>query len=78
VVATPLCGLQDSRADSLWRSVITMGTITRSRESEAFFDARQYTEPEGLSACEGWTAHDMTAHLAATAAEVTRHRSGIS
>jgi hypothetical protein len=26
-----------------------------------------------VSACAGWTAHEVTAHLAATAAEVTRH-----
>jgi hypothetical protein len=56
-----------------WRSVINMDTIERSREAEAFLDARQYTEPDVVSACEGWTAHDVTAHLAAAAAEVTRH-----
>lgn len=50
-----------------------MDLISRSPEAEAFFDARQYTAPEVLSACEGWTAHDVTAHLAATAAEITRH-----
>ena len=50
-----------------------MDTIERSREAEAFLDARQYTDPDVVSACEGWTAHDVTAHLAAAAAEVTRH-----
>ncbi|WP_051342992.1 maleylpyruvate isomerase N-terminal domain-containing protein [Pseudonocardia spinosispora] len=48
-------------------------SIDRSTEAEAFLDARQYTAPDIVSACEGWTAHDVTAHLAAAAAEVTRH-----
>ena len=52
---------------------MTTTTIERSREAEAFLDARQHTAPEVVSACEGWTAHEVTAHLAASAAEVTRH-----
>jgi hypothetical protein len=50
-----------------------MDTIERSFEAEAFLDARQHTAPEVVSACEGWTAHEVTAHLAAACAEVTRH-----
>jgi hypothetical protein len=50
-----------------------MDLIAPSAEATAFLDARQYTAPEILSACEGWTAHEVTAHLAATAAEITRH-----
>ncbi|MGH3547451.1 MAG: maleylpyruvate isomerase N-terminal domain-containing protein [Pseudonocardiaceae bacterium] len=50
-----------------------MPTIDRSREAAAFLDARQYTAPEVVSACEGWTAHEVTAHLAAAAAEITCH-----
>ncbi len=50
-----------------------MDTIERSYEAEAFLDARQHTAPEVVSACEGWTAHEVTAHLAAVCAEVTRH-----
>jgi len=50
-----------------------MDTIERSYEAEAFLDARQHTAPEVVSACEGWTAHEVTAHLAAACAEVTRH-----
>jgi hypothetical protein len=50
-----------------------MANMTRTREAEAFLDARQHTAPEVVSACEGWTAHEVTAHLAATAAEITRH-----
>jgi hypothetical protein len=51
-----------------------MPNIARTREAEAFLDARQHTAPEVVSACEGWTAHEVTAHLAAVAAEFTRHR----
>jgi hypothetical protein len=50
-----------------------MPVIERSREAEAFLDTRQHTAPEVVSACEGWTAHEVTAHLAAAAAEVTAH-----
>jgi hypothetical protein len=51
-----------------------MNAVTaRSREAEAFLDARQHVGPEIVSACEGWTAHEVTAHLAGTAAEITRH-----
>jgi hypothetical protein len=50
-----------------------MPNTQRSREAEAFLDARQHTAPEVVSACEGWTAHEVTAHLAAVAAEITRH-----
>src|ERR1700722_2488682 len=50
-----------------------MPQIDRSPEAEAFLDARQHTAPEVVSACEGWTAHEVTAHLAAMAAEITLH-----
>lgn len=50
-----------------------MDTIERSYEAEAFLEARQHTAPEVVSACEGWTAHELTAHLAAACAEVTCH-----
>jgi hypothetical protein len=48
-------------------------TIPRSREAEAFLDARDSTAPDIVSACEGWTAHEVTAHLAAMMVEITRH-----
>lgn len=50
-----------------------MPNLDRSREAEAFLDARQSTAPEVVSACAGWTAHEVTAHLTAMAAEITRH-----
>lgn len=50
-----------------------MDTYQQSRETEAFLDALQGISPQTVSACDGWTAHEVTAHLAAGAAEVTRH-----
>ncbi len=47
----------------------------RSREVAAFLDARQYTAPQVVSACEGWTAHEVTAHLTGIAVEISRHLS---
>lgn len=50
-----------------------MTTTPRSGECAAYLDSLQHTAPNVLSACAGWTTHEVTAHLAATAAEVTRH-----
>ena len=50
-----------------------MPDIARSREAEAFLDARQHTDPRVVTACQGWTAHEITAHLTGIAAEITRH-----
>lgn len=52
---------------------MTTAAIDRSREAEAFLDARQHTPPEVVSAGEGWTAHEVTAHLTGAAAEISRH-----
>jgi hypothetical protein len=46
---------------------------TRSREAEAFLCALEDLAPDVVSACDGWTVHEITAHVAATAAEVRRH-----
>lgn len=45
----------------------------RSGEAAAFLDSLQGVPPGQVSACQGWTAHEVTAHLAAGAAEVSRH-----
>jgi len=50
-----------------------MLTLGRSQEAERFLETLQDTGPEVVSACAGWTAHEIAAHLAATAAEVTLH-----
>jgi hypothetical protein len=45
----------------------------RSGEAEAFLDTLQHTSPDLVTACEGWTTHEVTAHLTGVAAEITRH-----
>jgi hypothetical protein len=52
---------------------MTTFAIDRSQEAEAFLDARQHTAQGIVSACDGWTAHEVTAHLAAAAAEISHH-----
>jgi hypothetical protein len=47
--------------------------IDRSREAEAFLEAAGATAPEAVSSCDGWTTHDITAHVAGIAVEVNRH-----
>jgi uncharacterized protein (TIGR03083 family) len=47
----------------------------RSREVDAFLDALHYTAPQVVSACEGWTAHEVTAHLTGIVVEISRHLS---
>lgn len=46
---------------------------TRSLEAEAFLDALQGSAPEVVTACDGWTTHEIVAHLVAGAVEITRH-----
>ncbi|MDA8282997.1 MAG: maleylpyruvate isomerase N-terminal domain-containing protein [Actinomycetota bacterium] len=48
-------------------------TMPRPVEAAAFLEALDSTPPTTLSACVGWTAHEVTAHLTAGAAEVSRH-----
>lgn len=48
-------------------------TTPRPPEAAAFLEALDSTPPTALSACVSWTAHEVTAHLAAGAAEVSRH-----
>jgi hypothetical protein len=45
----------------------------RSPEAEAFLNARQHVSPTAVSACDGWTSHELTAHLAGIAVEISRH-----
>jgi Mycothiol maleylpyruvate isomerase N-terminal domain len=47
--------------------------IERSREAEAFLSAVDATDPAAVSACEGWTTHEIAAHVAGIAVEVIRH-----
>lgn len=48
-------------------------TQHRPREVAAFLEACDTVPPTAVSACAGWTVHEVTAHLAAAAAEVSRH-----
>jgi hypothetical protein len=47
--------------------------IERSREAEAFLTAVDATDPAAVSACAGWTTHEIAAHVAGIAVEVIRH-----
>jgi hypothetical protein len=47
--------------------------IERSREADAFVAAISQTGPEAVSACDGWTAHDIATHVTGIAVEVIRH-----
>jgi mycothiol maleylpyruvate isomerase-like protein len=47
--------------------------IHRSAEAEAFFSAIEVTAPELVSACDGWTAHEIAAHVTGNAIEIVRH-----
>lgn len=47
--------------------------IERSAEAEAFFTAIEVTAPEVVSACAGWTAHEIAAHVTGNAVEIVRH-----
>src|SRR5208283_1687255 len=47
--------------------------IERSREADAFLTAIDQTAPEAVSACDGWTTHEIAAHVAGIALEVIRH-----
>jgi hypothetical protein len=47
--------------------------IERSTGAEAFLAAVDATAPEAVSACDGWTTHEIAAHVAGIAVEVVRH-----
>lgn len=47
--------------------------IGRSAEAEAFFTTIDATPPERVSACDGWTAHEIAAHVTGNAVEIIRH-----
>jgi Mycothiol maleylpyruvate isomerase N-terminal domain len=47
--------------------------IEQSREAKEFIDAISVTEPDAVSACDGWTSHEIAAHVTGIAVEVNRH-----
>jgi hypothetical protein len=48
-------------------------TIERSVEAEAFVATIDAAEPELVSACAGWTTHEIAAHVTGITVEVSRH-----
>jgi Mycothiol maleylpyruvate isomerase N-terminal domain len=48
-------------------------TIERSVEADAFLATVDAAAPEAVSACEGWTTHEIAAHVTGIAVEVARH-----
>ena len=47
--------------------------IERSIEANAFLTTIDAASPEAVSACEGWTTHEIAAHVTGIAMEVIRH-----
>jgi hypothetical protein len=47
--------------------------IERSAEANAFLVTVNATAPNAVSACDGWTTHEIAAHVAGIAVEVIRH-----
>ncbi len=47
--------------------------IRRSAEAEAFMTTVDAAAPAAVSACEGWTTHEIAAHVTGIAVEVCRH-----
>lgn len=47
--------------------------IERSAEADAFLATIDTAAPEAVSACEGWTTHEVAAHVTGIAVEVIRH-----
>jgi hypothetical protein len=47
--------------------------IERSREADAFLATIDQAVPEAVSACDGWTTHEIAAHVTGIAVEVIRH-----
>lgn len=45
----------------------------RSREAHAFVTAVNHGAPQAVSACDGWTTHEIAAHVTGIAVEVIRH-----
>ena len=45
----------------------------RSREAIAFISTVDQAPPQAVSACDGWTTHEIAAHVTGIAVEVIRH-----
>jgi uncharacterized protein (TIGR03083 family) len=58
-------------ADSV--GVERTNVIERSAEADAFFTTLGGATPQWVSACDGWTAHEIAAHVTGNAVEIVRH-----
>jgi hypothetical protein len=47
--------------------------IAQSREAKEFIETISTVDPVAVSACDGWTAREIAAHVAGIAVEVNRH-----
>jgi Mycothiol maleylpyruvate isomerase N-terminal domain len=47
--------------------------IERSAEADAFLATIDATAPDAVSACAGWTTHEIAAHVTGISVEVVRH-----
>lgn len=47
--------------------------LERSRKADASFATVEQTAPDAVSACPGWTTHEIAAHVTGIAVEVVRH-----
>src|ERR1700750_2852387 len=45
----------------------------RSRETTEFLTTVEQAAPDAVSACDGWTTHEVAAHVTGIAVEVSRH-----
>jgi hypothetical protein len=50
-----------------------MAMTDRSREAGAFISTVDQAAPQAVSACDGWTTHEIAAHVTGIAVEVIRH-----
>ena len=50
-----------------------MARIDRSSEADAILASIERADPDAVSACDGWTTHEIAAHVTGIAIEVIRH-----
>jgi hypothetical protein len=51
---------------------MSFDTAPTVREAQEFYAALDAVPPHAVTACVGWTAHEIAAHLAAATAELAR------
>jgi Mycothiol maleylpyruvate isomerase N-terminal domain len=56
-----------------WQTIKEGAVTERSREADAFLATVGQAAPDSVSACDGWTTHEIAAHVTGIAVEVIRH-----